>query len=327
MIVAVTPNPAIDSTWRVPGLAPGASYRVEAGRHRAGGKGINVARVLTSKRYPVTILATAGGTTGELLRNDLEHSGIAHTLLPVAAETRRSLALYDTTREDTTIVNEIGTDNSAEEWADFTELLSRGLDGCSVLVISGSTPGNRGGDLLVEWVERAVRAGIPTIIDTSGIALTDAARAGASILKPNRDELAASMGTSDVVAGANGLVRMGAGAVIVSLGADGLVLVGGNSESTPYALRGMSTPLLARLPQPLAGNPTGAGDAAVAAVAASLTDSSSAADLVLRATAWSAAAVLCPLAGEISPEHDALGSQVRITAVGPTTSLAPTETP
>ena len=64
---------------------------------------------------------------------------------------------------------------------------------------------------------------------------------------------------------------------------------------------------MARLPEPLAGNPTGAGDAAVAAVATLLdAGEQDAAALLRRATAWSAAAVLMPLAGEISPRHPEL---------------------
>ena len=74
--------------------------------------------------------------------------------------------------------------------------------------------------------------------------------------------------------------------------------------------------LHARLPEPLAGNATGAGDAAVAAAAAVLADGETDPERLLRrATAWSAAAVLMPLAGEISPTHPELAERVLVEAV------------
>jgi tagatose 6-phosphate kinase len=53
----------------------------------------------------------------------------------------------------------------------------------------------------------------------------------------------------------------------------------------------------------LSGNPTGAGDALVAALAAGLADGSPWARMLPEAVTWSAAAVLQHVAGEIDP-HD-----------------------
>ena len=45
MILTVTPNPALDLTWHVDRLTVGGTHRADAGAARAGGKGLNVARV------------------------------------------------------------------------------------------------------------------------------------------------------------------------------------------------------------------------------------------------------------------------------------------
>jgi fructose-1-phosphate kinase PfkB-like protein len=108
-------------------------------------------------------------------------------------------------------------------------------------------------------------------------------------------------------------LALGAGLVLVSLGRDGLIIV---PRDGPV--------VRARLPRALHGNATGAGDAAVAAVCVSAEagadlwsadqDAHAARiDLARRATAWSAAAVLMPLAGEISARHTTLADDVRIT--------------
>ncbi|NBH08091.1 PfkB family carbohydrate kinase, partial [Amycolatopsis sp. SID8362] len=64
MIVTVTPNAALDVTYTVDGLVPDAVHRARDVRHRAGGKGVNVARVLHALGVDVHAIATAGGPTG-----------------------------------------------------------------------------------------------------------------------------------------------------------------------------------------------------------------------------------------------------------------------
>ena len=167
-----------------------------------------------------------------------------------------------------------------------------------------------GPEQLGALVGELVGAGIPVVVDTSGPGLLAAARAGASALKPNREELADATGEADPIVGARRLLALGARLVVVSLGRDGLLVVDR-----------AGVPLHARLSRGLHGNPTGAGDAAVAAIAAALAigpsldaDSDEATrardELARRATAWSAAAVLMPQAGELSPDHAALETEV-----------------
>ncbi len=64
MILTVTPNAALDVTYDVTSLMPRATNRVRAVRHRAGGKGVNVASVLTGLGVPVTATGFRGGRTG-----------------------------------------------------------------------------------------------------------------------------------------------------------------------------------------------------------------------------------------------------------------------
>lgn len=310
MILTVTPNPAIDLTWRVDGVTPGATQRVATGVSRAGGKGLNVARVLHSTSHRVLALTTAGGPTGTALAADLQTSGIPHRLLSVVAETRRSVALVDESTGDASILNELGAPLTTDESAALVDEASELGRTADAVAICGSLPPGFTPGLLEDLVLRLVDAGVPVVVDTSGPGILAAARAGARVLKPNRDELAEVTGHDTPLDGARALIDLGAGLVVVSLGADGLMLVGSGGVQ-----------VAARLPRTLRGNPTGAGDATVAAIAAALASgaelrgrTAAAAhareDLARRAVAWSASAVLMPLAGEISPEHSALADEV-----------------
>ena len=72
--------------------------------------------------------------------------------------------------------------------------------------------------------------------------------------------------------------------------------------------------LHARLGRALSGNTTGAGDAAVAAIAWGLATDASAEDVLRTATAWSAAAVLHPLAGSLT-DPEPLLAEITVTTL------------
>lgn len=301
MIVTVTSNPALDLTWRVDRLTVGETHRADAGAVRAGGKGLNVARVLHAQGASVLAVSTAGGRSGIELAAELGASGVPNRLVPVVGATRQSVAIVDEHLGDTTVINERGVNPTDAEWAALFGEVVDALPGARALVVSGSLPPGAPDTLLPLLIGTARDAGVPAIVDTSGPALLSAADAGASVLKPNAAELVDATGITDPVEGARSLIRRGAELVLLSLGAEGMLAVTASDV------------VHARLDAPLAGNPTGAGDAAVAACAALLADGVRDPETILRrATAWSAAAVLMPLAGEISAEWTAIEQRLLV---------------
>ncbi|BCW35439.1 sugar kinase [Arthrobacter sp. StoSoilA2] len=310
-IVTVTPNPAIDMTYTVHGITEGASHRVPTPISRAGGKGLNVARVVHQVGHPVLAIAPTGGAAGQTLAAELWTSGVPHALVSVAAETRRSIALVDTLAGETSIFNEEGQALLPDDWRSLTAAVVKALHGddgegpAAVLVGSGSLPPDAPADFYPSLVKLAHDAGIPAIIDTSGPGIITAAQAGADVLKPNHHELAEATGEPGVEAAALSLIAMGARTVLVSAGADGMLAFDHAAPGGYWS---------ARLPGPLSGNPTGAGDAGVAAAAVALAEGiTEPREILRRATAWSAAAVLMPAAGEISPRCQELEEQLIVT--------------
>ncbi|GAA3859752.1 1-phosphofructokinase family hexose kinase [Leifsonia kafniensis] len=302
MIVTVTPNPALDLTYPVDAVRLGDTNRVAAASVRAGGKGVNVARVAHQQGYPVLAIAPAGGASGQEFADELAASGVTHRLVPVQASTRRTIAFVEHDSNQTTIFTESGENHTSTEWQLLTDAVASALPTARCLVGSGSLPAGAPLGFYPRLVALATANGVPSIIDTSGAGLLAAAAAGATVLKPNRHELAEATGIGDPLVGARHLLALGAELVLLSLGEEGMVAL---SASDPEA------PFFARLPRVLRGNPTGAGDAAVAAAAVAYATGRYRIDQVLgAATAWSAAAVLMPLAGEISPDHTALAAEL-----------------
>ncbi|MEE2521728.1 hexose kinase [Pseudarthrobacter sp. J75] len=305
-IITVTPNPAVDVTYHVAGVTPGGSHRVQSPQSRAGGKGINVARVAHQLGHSVLAIAPCGGSAGVEFATEIAASGVPHRLVPVEAPMRRSVAVVDTASGQTTIFNEAGAPLQQEDWRALAAAVVESLgadDGQlpGALVGSGSLPPVAPADFYPSLVALARMAGVPAVIDTSGPGILAAASAGADLLKPNSDELLEATGEANRVLAARQLLALGARRVLVSAGEEGMLLF--DAASPGHCLT-------ARLPEPLAGNPTGAGDAAVAAAAVALAAHSDAASLLRAATAWSAAAVLMPAAGEVSASYAELESQL-----------------
>src|SRR4030066_1432156 len=87
--VIVSPNIAVDSYYVLPEMEMGGVNRAEKVWHTAGGKGSNMARVMTLLGGRALVLGIAGGHTGRFIADELHREGIAHDLVGVGGEARR----------------------------------------------------------------------------------------------------------------------------------------------------------------------------------------------------------------------------------------------
>ncbi|MEV6055130.1 1-phosphofructokinase family hexose kinase [Streptomyces sp. NPDC052107] len=286
MILTVTLNAALDVTYRLDGLHPQGSNRVREVADRAGGKGINVSRVLHTLGHRTVVTGLIGGPTGEAVRSDLAAAGLSDRLVPIAGETRRTVAVVDEQAGDTAVLLEPGPVVSAAEWAHFLERFDRLLPGASAVVLSGSLPGGLPVDAYAVLLRRARAHGVPAVLDADGEALRAGLAEAPDLIKPNADELATVSDSTDPRTAAEALLAAGARAVVASLGADGLIACAHEGSWR------------ARPPERVAGNPTGAGDAAVAVLTLGLIAGEPWPVRLAQAVALSAAAVAAPLAGD-----------------------------
>lgn len=292
MIITVTLNAALDVTYRVPALRPHTTHRVLDTAERPGGKGLNVARVLAALGHPTTVTGFAGGPAGDELRRGLAADPYAErltdALVQVAGTTRRTVGVVDTASGDTTMFNEPGPTVDAAEWADFVdvyrELLAAG--DVAAVALCGSLPPGVPVGAYAELVREARASGVFVLLDTAGEPLRRGLAARPDLIKPNADELAGLTGFSEPDRAARDARRRGARAVAASLGPDGMLAV--TEEGDWRALP----------PGRLSGNPTGAGDSAVAGLLSALAEGLPWPQRLARAVALSAATVVAPAAGE-----------------------------
>ncbi|WLQ45342.1 1-phosphofructokinase family hexose kinase [Streptomyces laculatispora] len=291
MILTVTLNTALDLTYGVAALVPHSSHRVTDLSERPGGKGINVARVVTALGHDSVVTGFAGGATGSVLRELLAAlppgtATLTDALVPVAGDTRRTLAVADRATGDTTQFNEPGPHITAAEWTAFLRSYEELLTGADAVALCGSLPPGIHVGAYAELIRPARAAGVPVLLDTSGEPLRRGIAARPDLIKPNADELAQLTGSRDPLRATRDARRRGAHAVIASLGPDGMLAVtpDGSWQASP--------------PAPVKGNPTGAGDSAVAGLLSGLVEGLSWPDRLRRAVALSTATVLAPTAGD-----------------------------
>ncbi len=295
MILTVTLNPALDVTYTVDApVVAGTTHRVRDVAVRAGGKGLNVARVLSTLDAPVLATGLLGGGTGGQIAALLAAGGVATSFVPIAAESRRTVAVTD--GAGATGFWEPGPDVSAAEWESFLAHYRESLTGAATVVLCGSLPRGLADDAYAVLISIAQESGVDTVLDTDGPALRAGLLADPSVVKPNAAELAAATGlpvagVADARAAARALRAGGPTAVVASLGSAGLIASTVDGE------------WWASLSAPLAGNPTGAGDACVAVLATGRLMSLPWPELLAEAVACSAAAVASPVAGAVDPDH------------------------
>jgi tagatose 6-phosphate kinase len=311
VIITVTLNSALDVTYRVPSLIPHATHRVTETVERPGGKGLNVARVLAALGHRATVTGFVGGPAGAELRRGLAEvpyaDRLTDALVPVAGATRRTVGVVDAATGDTTMFNEPGPTVDAAEWASFLDVYRELLAGpeAEAVALCGSLPPGLPVGAYAELVREARAAGVYVLLDTSGEPLRRGLAARPDLIKPNAGELTGLTGFSEPARAAHDARRRGARGVAASLGADGMLAV--TEEGAWRALP----------PGRLAGNPTGAGDSAVAGLLSGQVEGLAWPQRLARAVALSAATVLAPAAGEYDRAgYDELLPKVEVAPAG-----------
>lgn len=257
-IVTVTLAPAIDLTYRVDRVEPGAVNRASSWDRELSGKGVNVSHAA----------ALAGAATAAVLplADDDLAADDPSWLRPVASRSR--------TRVNTTLATDDGVTTKVNAPASpLTDAEVRALRDAAVfearslradwVVVAGSVPPLAPGgavDLGAFVDDLAEQDGFRVAVDTSGAALEALFAShltSVSLVKPNTLELATATGRAlrtlgDVAEAARSLVDRGCETVYVSMGEDGAL--GVTADGTWWA----------RATAPSVVNATGAGDASLA---------------------------------------------------------------
>lgn len=263
-VLAVTMNPSIDVQYPLDHLKLDDVNRVTTVRKTAGGKGLNVARVLHCLNHPLIATGVLGGYFGQYLQSRLDADGITGDFAQIDGETRSCIAILHDDGKQTEVLEKGPTLTAADAKAfldHYRELLKK----VDLVTISGSLPGGLPTDFYAQMVHIGHQSGVPVFLDASGAALQAALEAPdkPDLIKPNDEELGALIGEtvdrSDLPKMQQQLqnpIFNGVDWIVVSLGSKGAFAKHGASDFYQAAIQKIDVV-----------NPVGSGDSTLAGLA------------------------------------------------------------
>lgn len=256
MIYTITLNPALDHCLEVDELRLDDANRVKSEGLYAGGKGIDVSRAIRRLGSDSMALGFIGGHTGQVMVDLLKAEGVTCYFTPIAQETRRNI-IISTSRQSQTMLNSRGPVVTKDEWSAFLTHLTLLHLGDSYVVVSGSLPRGVPVEAYRQIVQLVQSRGARAVLDADGPCLKSGLQAKPFAIKPNVNELRRLTGRplgseQDIIRAATRVQDSGVEVVMVSRGAQGVLLLGAGERfrAKPPAVKVRST--------------VGAGDSTVA---------------------------------------------------------------
>ncbi len=228
MVYTVTFNPALDYVVHLDSpIENGAMNRSSKEEFYYGGKGINVSTVLTNLGVDTVAMGFVAGFTGAAIVSGLSHKGIRTDFIILRQGISRiNVKIRNGSETD---INAAGPRLSNDDVKAFMQKLTDMTDG-DFLVLSGSIPPNMH-DIIYEKICRKVAdRNVEVIVDATGPLLMNTLQCHPFLIKPNKSELetlfeAKIKSDKDIEKYAKKLQEQGARNVLVSMGADGAMLV------------------------------------------------------------------------------------------------------
>lgn len=262
MILTVTLNPSVDIRYKLDTFPIDAVSRVGDVKKTAGGKGLNVSRVLRQLNANVAATGFLGGALGQFIREEVEKVGIVDRFVNCADDTRNCIAVIHDDGQQTELLEGGPAIDEAERLA-FLAAFEEAIQQVEYVAISGSLPKGLAADFYNELLSIATKVGVPVLLDTSGTTLEKAVAHDEKpfFIKPNEDELAGLLGADlldvdeKIMEALQDPLFNGIEWIVVTLGASGAIV---RHQETFYRVS---------IPTVEAVNPVGSGDSVVAGFA------------------------------------------------------------
>lgn len=266
MILTITMNPSIDISYPLKHFVIGDVNRVEKNVKTAGGKGLNVTRVINLLKKDVMATGIVGGYFGKFIEDKLNKSDIKHNFLHINGETRCCIAILHDNKVQTEILEE-GPLVSGAALADFNNKFDELLQHVDLITISGSLPRGIDTNFYTELVKKGHGKKIKVLADTSGEILRNLLLGDdkPDLIKPNETELQDLINKkvnfddiNSLIDACNSEIFTGVNWICISLGSHGAFI---KHNDVFYR---------ARIPKIKAINPVGSGDSTLAGLAVAM---------------------------------------------------------
>ncbi len=262
-IITLTLNPALDKSISVLQLVPEKKLKCSDAKTEPGGGGINVSRAIHKLGGDSEAVYLCGGFTGKQFEELLSAENITSIALPVSGAMRENFVVLDESSNKQYRFGMDGAEVNEAEWPQALDYIAKQTD-VAYIVASGSLPPGVPVDIFGRLAKISKQLNAKLIVDTSGEALEHAVKEGLFLIKPNLGELSNLYGKEkladkEIIEAAKTIIQKGGCEVmVISLGADGAMLVTADEE------------IKIKPPEVKIHSTVGAGDSLVGAVTLAL---------------------------------------------------------
>jgi 1-phosphofructokinase len=286
MIYTVTCNPALDKTVTIQNFAVNKVNRVLSIRKDAGGKGINVSKMLNKLGEPTCAMGFLGLETGRYIEKELKLQGIQASFVHTQAETRTNLKVVDPFKKTHTDINEPGEPLSQADIKSLEDKLLSMVQADDIVVFSGKTANGMDESIIRDWIIKCKHKKARVFVDAEKSALKLALEARPNMIKPNQEELESITGKElisrqEMILECERILENGVSIVVLSLGGEGAMFF--NQANRLYA-KALDVPVKSTV---------GAGDSMMAAFAYGVHNNLTFEEAARLSMAVSAAKVTC----------------------------------
>ena len=229
MITTLTPSPSIDLDYSLNSLQLGGVNRSREFSFHAGGKGVNVSRVLTLMKVNNVAMVPMAKANGDFFISAAEAEKLKLEILPIGSPLRLNVSLVHEG-----LTTKINAESAPWTTAEAKKVASRfklRAIRSEFGVIGGSLPSG----LDPEWIAKLVAdsaSRTKVVVDCSGDVLKAAISAKPFLIKPNQEEAAQLIGSAivtlgDAIDACLELNALGAKNILLSLGENGSIFYNG----------------------------------------------------------------------------------------------------
>lgn len=311
MILTVTLNASVDITYLLDKFQLGKTNRALNITKTAGGKGLNVTRVLNQVGNKAVATGIIGGTTGSFIKSRLNEQEIKHHFFEIDQESRNNISII--TGKLQTEILEAGPKLSSETCTNFLNFYHEIIKDFDTIVVSGSLSQGLNHDYYSKLTEVAVNEGKKLLLDTSGSALKASISSSIKpmLIKPNEHELESLINRKVEVKDMGVLKKYlsmplfnGIEWIVLTLGSEGALV---KHRECFYEVK---------VPKINAINAIGSGDSVVAGLALGIDQNESTEKILLRSMAYGVLNALDEHSGHLKlDELDAIKNNIIINRV------------
>jgi 6-phosphofructokinase 2 len=167
MIYTITLNPALDRTLWIDRIRDDVSNRILEERSFAGGKSIDVSKVLKNFGLDNIALGFIGGFAGRELEGRLLNEGIQTDFIRVAGETRTNIIIHEKDTGKQLAFNARGPEIKPSELMQFIEHLEE-LPCADLVAIGGSLPPGVTPEIYRKIITMIKRCRARVVLDVDG---------------------------------------------------------------------------------------------------------------------------------------------------------------